>query len=239
MRNPMPDAIILAGGLGTRLQQTVPDLPKSMAPVGGKPFLEYLIKYLENNFVQHAVLSLGYKADDIIRPFGSVSGKVKLTFSVEDQPLGTGGAVMKAFSPTGTEHVIILNGDTLFDVDLPEMFQQHIISKAAVTIALHEAQDAGRYGAVVTNTDGRIVLFQEKQPGRGLGQINGGIYIVRREFLEQLNLPEKFSIEKEVFQAYCDELPFYGYYSSGYFIDIGIPADYNRANDELPEIIRL
>lgn len=239
MKDQMPDAIILAGGLGTRLQQAVPDLPKSMAPVGGRPFLEYLLKYLENNFVQNVVLSLGYKADSLTGHFGGDQGKQNLSFIVEDEPLGTGGAVMKALSHTHSDNVIVLNGDTLFDVDLHEMLQQHIISKAQVTIALHEVPDTGRYGAVLTNNDGRIVGFREKSPGAGWGQINGGVYIIRCEYLETLNMPEKFSIEKDLFQAFFSEMPFYGYFDSGYFVDIGIPADYNRAYGELPEIIRL
>lgn len=239
MRDPMPDAIILAGGLGTRLQQTVSDLPKSMAPLGGRPFLEYLLKYLENNFVQNVVLSLGYKADLITEHFGAAYRKLNLSFIVEDEPLGTGGAVMKALDNTRSDNVIVLNGDTLFDVDLPEMLQQHIISKAQVTIALHEVPDTGRYGAVITNNDGRIVAFQEKQSGTGRGQINGGVYIIRREYLKTLNLPENFSIEKDLFQAHFSDVSYYGYYGSGYFIDIGIPADYSRACDELPDIIRL
>lgn len=239
MRDPMPDAIIIAGGLGTRLQPTVPYLPKSMAPVGGRPFLEYLLKYLENNFVQNIILSLGYKADSIIRHFGTVFGKLNLSFIVENEPLGTGGAIMKALDYTSSDNVIVMNGDTLFDVDLPEMLQQHIISKALVTVALHEVPDTGRYGAVVTNADGRIVAFREKQPGAGRGHVNGGVYIFSREYLKTLNLPEKFSLEKDLFQAHFSDGSYYGYYDSGYFIDIGIPADYNRAFDEIPEIIRL
>lgn len=239
MVNSLPDAIILAGGPGTRLQDTVPGLPKSMAPVGGRPFLEYLFRYLENNHLNKVVLSLGYMPDPILQHFGQQHGNISIQYIIEDEPLGTGGALMKALAYASSENLVVMNGDTLFDVDIQEMLRQHVFSKAAVTIALLEVQDASRYGIVQTRVDGRITSFNEKQPGSGRGIISGGIYIIQRDFIEKLSLPHKFSLENDLFRHFFSNAPFYGYFGNGYFIDIGIPSDYRRACEELPDIIRL
>ena len=239
MMTPLPDAIVLAGGFGTRLKDTVPGLPKCMSPVGGKPFLEYLMKYLRNNFVEKVVFSLGYLPEAFKEYFGEQYHNISLSYSIEDEPLGTGGALKKAFQHIRSGNVIVMNGDTLFDVDLHEMMQQHQQSGADITIALHHTQDAGRYGTVNLNRDGRIVSFSEKTPGQGQGWINGGVYIIRQNYFDTLPLPVKFSLEHDVFERYVDTAKMYGYTSNGYFIDIGIPADYHRACEELPDIIRL
>lgn len=239
MKCTKPDVILLAGGLGTRLREEVPDLPKCMAPVGGKPFLEYLLKYLDNNFLPRVILSLGYLPDAIQQYFGTRFGNIALRYSIEEEPLGTGGGTIQALALTHTDQIIVLNADTLFEIDLDEMLHQHIISKADITIALHEADVASRYGVVVTNASGRITSFTEKKPGTGKGLINGGIYVIRRDYLVSLSLPRSFSLEKDVFRNYVATDRYFGYTGAGYFIDIGVPSDYRRACDELPEIIRL
>ncbi|HNX44923.1 MAG TPA: nucleotidyltransferase family protein [Bacteroidales bacterium] len=239
MRQSKPDVIVLAGGLGTRLQDAVPGVPKCMATLAGKPFLEYLLNYLQNNRLQRVILSLGYLADVVKEHFGDRYGTLALEYSIEDEPLGTGGAVKRALPLAATESVFVLNGDTFFDVDLPEMLHQHNLSKALVTIALHEAQNAGRYGVVAINSDGRITSFSEKQPGVGRGLINGGIYLVEKDYLSEHPLTGTFSLEKDLFQQECHSTMIYGYHSNGYFIDIGIPDDYRRACEEIPELMRL
>lgn len=239
MDQPKPDVIVLAGGLGTRLQDAVPGVPKCMATLAGKPFLEYLLNYLQNNRLQRVILSLGYLAEAVKAHFGDRYGDLSIEYSVEEEPLGTGGAVKMALQLASSQSVFVLNGDTFFDADLPEMLHQHKLSKAQVTIALHEAQNAGRYGVVAINSDGRILSFSEKQPGFGHGLINGGIYLVEKDFLSKHPLTGNFSLEKDVFPRECDSALIYGYHSNGYFIDIGIPDDYRRACEEIPELMRL
>jgi len=239
MRQFKPDAIVLAGGRGTRLQHAVQGVPKCMALLIDRPFLEYILNYLQNNQLHRVVLSLGYLADVVKEHFGDQYNKLSLEYSIEDEPLGTGGAVKKALKLVQSEDVFILNGDTFFDVDLQEMMQQHDLSQAQATIALHEVQDAGRYGTVMTNSYGRITSFSEKQSGSGHGLINGGVYLIGKDFLNRQPLPSKFSLEKDLFQEVCSSSMIYGFESKGYFIDIGIPSDYLRACEELPEMMRL
>lgn len=220
-------AIILAGGLGTRLRSEVPDLPKCMAPVNGQPFLAFVIGYLQKEGVKHFVFSLGYKSDVVIEYINHNYPQLHKTFVVEDEPLGTGGALQLAVSGLKDKHVVVVNGDTLFNVDIAQMYTRHVSKKSDCTIALKRLQNFSRYGTVEVNKDHRILKFQEKKPCKD-GYINGGIYMLNLKVLQHNKLQPPFSFEKEFLEAKVENLGFYGYKSNSYFIDIGIPEDYKK-----------
>lgn len=232
MKNPST-AIILAGGLGTRLRAVVNDLPKCMALVNEKPFLEFILQYLEKQGVKKVILSVGYKKEAIINYFGSKWKSLELDYSIEDEPLGTGGAIKKAVNIIAESSFYVLNGDTLFNVDLMALAAMLASHKATSVLALRKLDDVNRYGSVECDNDYKITAFVEKGKREGSGLINGGIYCIDRNLFQKRQLPEKFSIEKDYFQKYLNELHLYGLESSAYFIDIGIPEDYNRVQHEL------
>lgn len=228
----MMDAIILAGGRGTRLSGTVPDLPKPMAPVAGRPFVSYLLNKLTSQGFMHICLSTGYKADVIERYFGPSYGGAQIAYVRETSPLGTGGAIRAALPFVGAPDVFVLNGDTIADVDLRAMYAQHKRSGDLLTVALMQVPDSARYGTVRMSA-GHIERFSEKGLG-GQGCINVGIYLLRRDLFDSLPLPEVFSFEKEILTDRPGDLRPGAFLSEGYFIDIGIPEDYARAQHELP-----
>lgn len=228
--------IILAGGLGTRLRSVVSDVPKCMAPVAGRPFLWYLLKYLSYFDVERVVLSVGYLRDRIIDwidenceefPFG-------FDYAIETTPLGTGGGIKLALDKCLRNDVIVQNGDTFFNVDLDGFYGQHRLYPASITLALKPMEHFDRYGNVNINSN-LIVAFEEKKYCDS-GLINGGIYVINR--LDKMfdGLSDSFSFETAVLQSQCAKGNLYGFIQDGYFIDIGIPEDYERANTELPEL---
>jgi D-glycero-alpha-D-manno-heptose 1-phosphate guanylyltransferase len=226
-------AVILAGGFGTRLRNVISDLPKPMAPVNGKPFLEYLLLYLHKYGIKHAVLSTGHLSEKIVSHFGNEFQGMKISYSHEESPLGTGGAVKLALSSCEDDEVLVMNGDSFFEVDAFRFYELHHESKADVSLALRSVDDASRYGKILIDSDNRIIDFKEKSDQSSPGRINGGIYLIRRKiFLD--NTPEtvSFSIEKDFFEKKCRQLMIKGFEFNGWFIDIGIPEDYNRAQNE-------
>lgn len=227
------EAIILAGGFGTRLRSVVNDLPKPMVSLDGKPFLAYLFAYLKARSVDRFVIASGYKHEIIERYFDSCFENIPLLYSVEEQPLGTGGAIRKALTMCAAEHVIVVNGDTFFPVDLPAMMRQHVTSGAAVTIALRSMTNFDRYGTVTVEGD-RIVAFHDKKPCSS-GYINGGTYIVRRSLFQGLDFPSRFSFEADFLAEFSQRFIMTGFMSNGYFIDIGVPEDYETAIIECPK----
>lgn len=225
-------AIILAGGLGTRLSGTVPDLPKCMAPVAGRPFLFYVINALRMQGVEQFVFSLGFRHEVIEAYLEAQFPTLKYVCTIEDEPLGTGGAIRLACSMVQDDSVLVVNGDTLFRADLFALANLHIQSGAECTLALKPMQDFDRYGVVETDASGRVTSFLEKQY-YAHGHINGGVYLLRTgSFLQQI-WPEKFSFEKDYLEQQYREGKIFALASEGYFIDIGIPEDYYRAQDEL------
>ncbi|GHS85406.1 D-mannose-1-phosphate guanyltransferase [Bacteroidia bacterium] len=227
------EAVVLAGGFGTRLQSVVQDVPKPMAPVANKPFLEYLLIYLEHYHCKKVVLATGYKHTVISDYFGTQYKTMQLVYAVEQTPLGTGGAMANALRYCETSQIAILNGDSLFDVDLSTMLQQHVQNNADMSIALKPMLDFERYGSVEIATDHRIVQFNEKRYCEK-GLINGGVYIINKAFTEHsFPCAQPFSFEKEILEQYHHKKLFYGYVSDGYFIDIGIPTDYQKAQTDL------
>ena len=230
--NHLSEAIILAGGLGTRLREAVPDLPKCMAPVAGRPFISHVIDYLRMQGIRRFVFSLGYKADVIESYLKQEYPTLEYRIAIEKEPLGTGGAIYLAIQNTLTENVVVANGDTLFKADLKTLNSFHQASGAECTLALKPMQQFDRYGAVETDSKGKIESFHEKRfyPS---GLINGGLYILDKEKFLQHPFEEKFSFEKEYLEKYVGAGNFYGFVQDAYFIDIGIPEDYNRAQIDL------
>ena len=223
------ECVVLAGGMGTRLRSVVRDLTKCMAPVAGKPFLAWLCGDLIENGFDHIILSLGHMHDAVEEWVSWQPFRDNVTCVVEREPLGTGGGVRFALSQAREDEVFVLNGDTFFGVDFAAMLAAHRACGAAATLALKPMRDFDRYGEVICNEDGRIVSFKEKQPCAA-GLINGGVYLLGRDALD--TMPDKFSLEKDFFEPLAKEGALAGFRCEGYFIDIGIPADYGRAQED-------
>lgn len=223
-------AIVLAGGRGERLQSVVPDLPKPMAPVGGRPFLEYILDRLVTAGVTDVILSVGYRAEAIQEHFGRAYRSLQIRYSRERYPLGTGGAMALALKGEDSSPALVLNGDTLVDIDYPALMIWYAQTSAQVAIVLRHVPDVSRYGAVVLLGE-RVIEFQEKgQTGPGL--VNAGVYVVGPEILSKYGSGERFSFETDILQPYCRELQSRAFVTAGYFIDIGTPDDYERAQRE-------
>ena len=222
------EAIILAGGLGTRLRSVVSEVPKCMAPVDGKPFLGYLLDWLARYGISRVILSVGYLREVIIQYIASREWPFEVVFSVEETPLGTGGGIRLALQKCRENQVYVVNGDTFFPVELDRM-----PFSAPVTIALKPMHDFDRYGKV--DFDGELVKgFHEKEPCQE-GLVNGGIYALDRSQLDLCLMPARFSFENDVLRELAPVGQVAGWVHDGYFIDIGIPSDYEVAQRELPE----
>lgn len=220
------EAVVLAGGLGTRLRSVVKDLPKCMAPIDGEPFLSYVLEWLGRYDISRVILSVGYLKDDIVNWVSSRSFPFEVDYAVEEEPLGTGGAIRLALSMCRGRKVVVVNGDTFFPADLDAM-----PFDGPLTVALKPMKDFDRYGAVDLGTDGTIAAFHEKAPVKE-GLINGGVYAVNG--LDLSSFPEKFSFEKEVLEPMCARGEVRGWISDRFFLDIGIPADFALAQTRLP-----
>ena len=221
------EAIILAGGLGTRLRSVVSDVPKCMAPVNGIPFINFIISYLKNEGVERFILSLGYKSEIVIEYINKKFPDLEIEYVIEDTPLGTGGAIKLASAKAKSEDVLILNGDTLFNIDIKSFTGFHKNNKSDFTVALKEMKDFNRYGAVEINEDFTIKAFNKKAYCKQ-GFINGGIYALNVNRFMHESLPDIFSFEKDYLEKNIGKKRFYGLPCDYYFIDIGIPEDYDR-----------
>ena len=230
------EAIILAGGQGTRLRSVLPDLPKCMANIGTKPFLYYIIHYLLKNNIQHIVFSLGYKSEIITEYLSVHFPNLHYTICIETEPLGTGGAIILATNSCQENDFLIINGDTFFNINIPEFADFYFKNKAKCMIALKSMQDISRYGVVEINDKNLIINFKEKK-GYKQGLINGGIYLINKMYLTSKKLPQVFSFEKEILEKDFIHNQIYAYTDTNYFIDIGIPEDYFKADKEIPLII--
>lgn len=221
------EAIILAGGLGTRLKPCIDNLPKPLAPIGGRPFLHYLLDYLYANGVHRAIISTGYLADYVEERIGRTYRGMVIDYCSEEAPLGTGGAIKKALGMCREDYAVAVNGDSFFDVDLFEMRDFHEKSGCPLTVAAREVPWVENSG-FITVENGRLSGFREKGV-KSAGLINGGIYIINKNLLDGVE-EEKFSFEKLILEGgYC---PVAVTESSGYFIDIGIPENYRKAEAE-------
>ncbi len=215
------EAIILAGGFGTRLQSVVSDVPKPMALINNKPFLAYLVEELISNGITRIIMAVGYKKEVIEEYFQNSYQNCEIIYSNEETPLGTGGCVKQALSLCNEEEDFIVNGDTMFKVDLKEMKKNKSNS-----IAVKPLENFDRYGEVIFNE--YITSFKEKQYCKK-GYINGGIYLLNKNIFNKYNLEERFSLEVDFFEKYLEELNLKPFISDTYFIDIGIPEDYEKA----------
>jgi D-glycero-alpha-D-manno-heptose 1-phosphate guanylyltransferase len=231
------EAIILAGGMGTRLREVISDGPKSMAPINGRPFLEYQLDLLDRWGLKKVILSVGFEREKIQLHFGEEYKSLKLVYAVEDEPLGTGGAILNALRYVDGYSVFILNGDTYFDVNLQRLDDFRRIKEADLCLAVRFEIDPARFGLLEFDNNNRITHFYEKSDGIDEGYINGGVYVIRKGYLQHFGLPEKFSFEKDFLQKYYQTEQFYGMRCFSYFRDIGIPADYQKAIDEFKRLI--
>lgn len=228
----LDEAVILAGGFGTRLRDVVSDLPKPMAPVCGKPFLHYLLRYLEGQGIRRVVLSVGYMHEKIEAYFGKRYGGIDVDYFIEHEPLGTGGGIRAALTKCTSKQVLVLNGDSFFEIPLLPFFTSHATAAADASLALRHVEDASRYGTVITQ-ESNVTHFREKTGLQQPGDINAGVYILpRQRFLEETPEGKNFSIEREFFEPMIGVWKLHAYAADGYFIDIGIPADYHKANED-------
>ncbi|HHY2127299.1 TPA: D-glycero-D-manno-heptose 1-phosphate guanosyltransferase [Campylobacter jejuni] len=212
-------AIVLAGGLGTRLKSVVQDLPKPMAPINGKPFLAFVLEYLKKQGITEVILSVSYKYELIQECFKDEFDGMKIRYSIEKELLGTGGAIKDALKFIQNQ-AYVLNGDTIFDIDLKKI----VLNDSKICIALKQMQNFDRYGTVNVDDQGVVTSFEEKV-FKKQGLINGGIYLLKKDIFDELNLEKKFSFE-EFLQANYKILKIQTQIFDDYFIDIGVPQDY-------------
>ncbi len=226
------EAIVLAGGLGTRLRSAVPDLPKCMAPVNGKPFIAYVTSYLQQQGIKKFIFALGYKSEAFDVFLKENFADDQYSISIEQEPLGTGGAIRLACEQVVQENVLITNGDTLFKIDVAALGAQHESATASCTLALKPMQHFERYGVVELDENSRVKRFREKQYYAD-GLINGGIYALNAKAFLHEPLPSRFSFEKDYLEKFYQARMICGVIQDAYFIDIGIPEDYQKAKEEI------
>ena len=220
------EAIVLAGGFGTRLRKVVSDLPKPMAPVAGRPFLEILLKSLEDKGFCHVVLSLGYMADVVVSHFGEHFGGIELSYEIEEEPLGTGGAIRQALAHCKEDHVFVFNGDTFLDLEVDEVELKWQQKRTPIIVACNVG-DASRYGRLDIK-NGHVVGFSEKGVLGG-GLVNAGCYVLPIDIFENTYTEKKFSFETDYLVDASILKSFIYFESKAQFIDIGVPEDYLRA----------
>jgi D-glycero-alpha-D-manno-heptose 1-phosphate guanylyltransferase len=228
------EAIILAGGFGTRLRQVVSDLPKPMAPVAGHPFLEILLTSLAAKGFHRVILSVGYMADKIVAHFGDQFLGMSLIYEIESSPLGTGGAIRRAMTKCMSDHVFVFNGDTYLDLEVVDVETHWQTQQLPIIVAI-QVPDTTRYGCLKI-TDGRVSGFTEKGIS-GIGFINAGCYVLPTQILYEFPTNQPFSLEKDFLVLEVDKQRFNVFVTHGKFIDIGIPDDYYLAQTELANII--
>jgi D-glycero-alpha-D-manno-heptose 1-phosphate guanylyltransferase len=229
----LKEAIILAGGFGTRLKPVVNDVPKPMAPINEEPFLNYVFAYLKHYQIEHVVLSTGYLAEKIEDYYKDRYRDIRISYTKEETPLGTGGGIRLAMTKCTTKDVLVLNGDSFFDVDIAIHYKNHMTKQADCTLALRKVDNAARYGTISLGNQHAINAFKEKDNIEQIGLINGGVYILNGQlYLNKTEVNTPFSIEKDFYEKRINELHMFGFEYDGYFIDIGIPEDYKKAQDD-------
>lgn len=215
----------------------VNNVPKPMADINGRPFLAFLLDYLTNQRISKILLSVGYKHEVIENYFGFKYKDAEIEYIFEKEPLGTGGAIREALKYARNDDVVVVNGDTFFDLNLLEMLGFHCKEDSILTIAVKQMQNCSRYGTVFIHNN-RITQFEEKSISSS-GFINGGVYIINKavsNFLNRYSVP--FSFEKDFMQKNTPRIDILPYISNSYFIDIGIPEDYEKAKMELPSFVK-
>ncbi|NOU24892.1 MAG: NTP transferase domain-containing protein [Methylotenera sp.] len=232
----MLPVLVLAGGFGTRLKSVVPDLPKPLADISGKPFLWWLLSHLENEGAKDVYLSVGYLHEHIQSFFGHRFNKMNLHYIVETEPLGTGGAIKNACQKIPEPQILVLNGDTLAMADLNQFIDFASAYNSKLFMAVAKVENASRYGTVIKNETNQITGFAEK--GKlGSGLINAGIYLVDKSIFDEFELPPRFSFEVNLLTQFLPQLNLIAYDNVTDFIDIGIPEDYALGQQKVPAMV--
>lgn len=228
--------LILVGGLGTRLRAALPDLPKPMAPVQGRPFLEYVLASLKQAGFGEIVFCVGYQAEKIEEHFeGGANFGLRINYSREQELLGTGGALKLAQPLINAKNFLLLNGDCYNEVDFAALLQQHDTTPATATLVAAYLEDRSRFGSLKIDADHKVLGFEEKGAATGPGFINAGYYIFKRPVLDLIPEGEVCSLERDVFPRLVEQNAMYAFENHGAFIDIGLPEEWQRAGDVLPE----
>jgi NDP-sugar pyrophosphorylase family protein len=223
-------AAILAGGLGTRLRSVVGACPKVLAPVGNRPYVSYVLDQLAAAAVAEVILLTGHQADRVSATLGKTYRGMRLVYSAEPLPLGTGGSLRAAVPYLSAPTVLLLNGDSYCAVNLDDLRAFHVNESAGVSLVLTKVSDRTRYGTVDLASDGRVLHFAEKQRVAGPGWISAGIYLLKRSLIEEIPPARPLSLERDLLPAWLGRgVHIYGYRCRGRFIDIGTPASYAAA----------
>jgi mannose-1-phosphate guanylyltransferase len=227
-------ALVLAGGEGTRLRPLTLTTPKPVLPLAGRPFLTFMLDWLHRHDVDEAILSLGFLSDAVHEVLGDIQSGMRLRYVHEDEPLGTAGPVrLAADEGILADRFLVLNGDVLTDMDLTAEIAEHERTGAAGTLALVAVDDVASYGVVPTDGDGRVLEFREKAPGPApTNRINAGAYVLERSVVDLIPAGRAVSFEREVFPQLVGN-GLYGWAADGYWIDIGTPERYLEATWDL------
>lgn len=223
-------AIILAGGLGTRLRSAVRDRPKVLAETCGRPFLSRLLDQLAAAGMGRAVLCTGYLGEQVEAAFGGTYGGLRLVYSRETAPLGTAGALRAALPLVSCDPLLVMNGDSYYQLDLAAFWACHQARPARATMALARVPDTRRFGRVSVDEDGRVLAFEEKGVGGGPGWINAGVYVLGRDLLRTIPAQGAVSLERQCFPSWIGG-GLYAYPGEGAFLDIGTPESYAAAEE--------
>lgn len=231
----MNEAIVLAGGFGTRLQGVISELPKPMAPINGRPFLDILIKFLSSQGVEKIIISVGYLSHVIEDYFENTKYGIEILYNKEDHPLGTGGAIRECLKLCKSEDVLVLNGDTFLNINISNLlnFNKKSFSPIIVT---RKALASSRYGSIDIKGN-RIISFSSDRQNKINTLINAGVYLLPKDLFDNYQTYESFSFEADFLPKAIKEIKFNTFECNDYFIDIGLPDDYFRAQKELLEII--
>lgn len=230
----MKEVIVLAGGLGTRLRSEIEETPKVLAPINDIPFLEYLLDYLEGQWVDTVILALGFQSQQVLEWLKGKAYTFKLNVSLEHEPLGTGGAIKRALLKSKSSRVVVMNGDTYFPIDLNILYERK--DQFPIHVGLTKIQASSRYGQVIINEEGIITDFLEKdENNKEAATINAGVYLLNKEELPIAEWPTVFSWEKEVLEPFSKRSKLKGIVFDDPFIDIGVPEDYEKAQTFIPK----
>lgn len=220
------NAIILAGGFGTRLKECVSNVPKPLAPINGIPFLKILLQSIQNLNIEKIILSVGYKSDIIIEQIGSTFSNIPIEYSIEKKPLQTGGAIKQSLMLSKSENNLILNGDSFTSFKFNEFYREHLLYNRDISIVLKYMEDTSRYGQVEFDSNLNITAFKEKKSGYS-GWINCGVYLIKSSLIQKMN-ENVFSFE-DFLGKNVNTISIGAFLTEGSFIDIGIPSDYRKA----------
>lgn len=229
-------ALILAGGLGTRLQPVLAGTPKVLAPVRGRPFITFLLDQLASFGITQVILSTGYRAEQVRDVIGERQGSVTIQYSSEPEPLGTAGAIALARELVGDWPLLVMNGDSYCEVDLSAFADWHAEKKARASLMLTQVPNAARFGQVRVDARDQIVYFGEKAATAEAGWISAGIYLLNRDVVDAFPLGRAVSIEREIFPRLIGS-GLYGYAGGGQFLDIGTPESLKLAENFLSEVL--